>query len=431
MPLKRSLLGLALISLGAQAADAPPDLETLYRLLQAQQRQLQQQQEEIATLRQQLDRLQPANSRKPRVKLSTKKGFVIKDRKTGSSLRLGGRVHIDQAFFHQDETSLGNGAKLRRARLFAAGGIGHDWRFKSEIEFGENGKVGPRNVWLAFRGWKPLKLTLGHFQEPFSLEGMTSSNAITFMERALPFAFTPDYHIGAAAAIHGERWTAAGGVFGDTLQNHNDNVDQGWGGAARVTFAPWTGQDHFLHLGLSGDYRQPDSQRRVRFRSRPESYVTNKRLVDTRTIARVDDTFKGVLEGAIGYGPLSLQGEYFQTWVKRRGQKTLNFSGWYAYGSWLLTGETRPYRPKSGNFGRINPRRRWGAWELGMRYSALDLSDSDVRGGRERNLTVGLNWYLFPNLRFMANYILADASPNRDGLNEHPRIFQLRGQVDF
>ncbi len=428
--MKRTLTLLSLISITAQATETP-DLETLYRLLQAQQRQLQRQQEEIAGLRRQLAKLQGKHARKRRIKISTKNGFTIKDRDSGSSLRIGGRVHIDQAFYHQDGTSLGNGAKLRRARLFAAGAIGHDWRFKSEIEFGENGKVGPRNVWLAWRGWKPLKVTLGHFQEPFSLEGMTSSNAITFMERALPFAFTPDYHIGAAVSGHGERWSASAGIFGDTLQSRNDNVDQGWGSAARFTFAPWRGDGRFLHLGLSGEYRRPDSRHRVRFRSRPESYVTGKRLVDTRTIDRVQDTFKGVAEGAFGYGPLSLQGEYFHTWVERRGLSTLNFSGWYAYGSWLLSGESRPYRPQSGNFGRIVPAHRWGAWELGLRYSALDLSDGDVRGGRERNLTVGLNWYLFPNLRFMANYILADASPNRDGRHERPRIFQLRGQVDF
>jgi len=429
---KTLLLFVWLVPLTCHATEPSVDIETLYRIVQQQQQQLERQQQEIEALRKKIEIAdkQP-KPKKSRVKISTKKGFTLKDRKTGSSLRLGGRIHMDQAFYHQDVTSLGNGARLRRARVYASGTIGHDWKFKSEIEFGEDSKVGPRNVFLSYRGWKPVKLTVGHFQEPFSLEGMTSSNFITFMERGLPFVFTPDYHIGATLSGHGSRWNAAAGIFGDTLQSQNDSVDAGWGSAARVTFSPLFSQDLFLHLGASMEYRRPNNNHKVRFRTRPESSVTDRRLVDTRTIRNVDFTLKTAAEATAGYGPFSLQGEYIHTWVERRQNSTLGFSGWYAYGSWFLTGERRNYRPGSGNFGRIEPLHRWGAWEFGLRYSALDLTDKDIHGGREHNWTLGVNWYINPYIRFMANYILVDASPNRDGIHEQPRIFQLRGQVDF
>jgi phosphate-selective porin OprO/OprP len=59
----------------------------------------------------------------------------------------------------------------------------------------------------------------------------------------------------------------------------------------------------------------------------------------------------------------------------------LQFNGWYAQGSWTLTGESRPYNPAAGSYGTIMPvhpfslaNASWGAWEVAGRYSATDLN---------------------------------------------------------
>ena len=86
-----------------------------------------------------------------------------------------------------------------------------------------------------------------------------------------------------------------------------------------------------------------------------------------------------------------------------------------------------------------------------MRYSAIDLDDGhtrftdrilersrEIRGGEERNLTVGLNWYLNPNSRVMLNYIHATIENNNLGTGRFWRdrdydldIVQTRFQVAF
>jgi phosphate-selective porin OprO/OprP len=71
-----------------------------------------------------------------------------------------------------------------------------------------------------------------------------------------------------------------------------------------------------------------------------------------------------------------------------------------------------------------------GAFELAFRASYVDLSDKDVIGGKESNLSLGFNWYLNYNLRLMTNVIkvldVKRPGSEYDGMN--PLIFALRAQ---
>jgi len=94
---------------------------------------------------------------------------------------------------------------------------------------------------------------------------------------------------------------------------------------------------------------------------------------------------------------------------------------------WTLTGESRKYIPETGSYSAIIPDRPfslaeggWGAWELGARLSYIDLNGnftaglplagqpSAVAGGKQTSFTLGLNWYVNSNMRFMLNYVHAD-----------------------
>jgi phosphate-selective porin OprO/OprP len=142
---------------------------------------------------------------------------------------------------------------------------------------------------------------------------------------------------------------------------------------------------------------------------------------------------------AIGiYGPWSLQGEYIRADVERDAGGSLGFDGYYLQASWFLTGESRNYRPDKGTVDVLQPIRNlslkdggWGAWELGIRFSNLDLNDGDVEGGDMDDLTLGLNWYVNQYVRFMANYVnvLSVEGGAHDG--DEPDVFQIRAQVAY
>ena len=105
------------------------------------------------------------------------------------------------------------------------------------------------------------------------------------------------------------------------------------------------------------------------------------------------------------------------------------FDGYYVQGTWAITGESFQYA--QGKFLRLRPNSSRGAWELGLRYSSVDLRDQQVDGGKQRNASVALNWYApGQQLRVMGNVIYADATL-ADGSKEDPWILQLRAQLHW
>jgi len=358
-----------------------------------------------------------------------KKALTFKSADGDFSLRLGGRVHADAAWFSDDSDDVLNDdsrdAEFRRARLFVSGKVLEDWRYRFEYDFAADDDYRIKAAWVGYNGFKPFTIRAGNVLEPFSLEAMTSSNNITFMERALPKAFTQNYKLGILMNTYGDNWTAAAGLFDGNIQNGSND---GWGVAARVTGAPVRSKRRLLHIGAALEYREPDE---VNYSTRPEANLAD-RLTRTGTLHDVDNTITAGLESAAVYNSFSLQGEYMQVSVERNKQRSEpDFSGWYVYGSWFATGEYRRYNAKKGAFKQIRPKSRYGALEIAARYSEIDLEDENITGGEEDNITLGVNWYLNRNIRFMANHIWVDTDPDRNGNSESPNIFQLRAQALF
>lgn len=361
-----------------------------------------------------------------------KEGFRVESEDGLFQLKFGGRIHLDAVYVTADDDLndwakvkfgdglRGFGAQVRRARLFMQGNLYEHGIFKLDLAF-EGAEITPKDIWVGLRRVPVVGIAqVGHFIEPFSLERLTSSNFTTFTERSLATnAFNPDRNLGIAFHNNAfdKRMTWSVGGFAETGEDNEDiretSNQSNYNVTARVTGAPLyaDGGRKLVHLGVSYSHKFINGD--IRFASR--EVELSEDLVDT-ALDTYDIPANGTdllsLEFATVLGPVSLQGEWMSSWVDQVAGPDLYYTGAYGQVSWFVTGENRSYKKCFCSFGRVKPKRRfapakgdWGALELAARYSYLDLSDENIRGGTQNNTTLGANWYLYSNLRLMFNWV--------------------------
>lgn len=376
-------------------------------------------------------------------------------------MKVRGRLHTDYNAINQDRAITGSPSvsaiELRRARLGVQGTVWGDVDYILEADFA-NDAVSMKDAFFKYTGWgKHFALQIGNFKTFNSLEHLTSSNYIEFLERAsFVEAFGIDRQLGIGALWTDKHYTVSAGLFGPTTGNEETWFRDVKAGSARATFAPINEDGRVLHFGGSWRYRAGATENRsnvavandefFRYRARGADLHLANRFISTPQIFD-RDTFWG-LEAAYVWGSWSVQGEYTQL----HGDVSPLFAGvdptyrgWYVEGSWFLTGETRPY--KNGVFDRVkvlNPvfEGGHGAWQLAARYDVLDVSDNATliatctMCGEQKTWQLGANWHLNDHTRLMFNYNQSNigggnvAGTNR---NEGATIkgFGARAQVDW
>ena len=191
--------------------------------------------------------------------------------------KVRGRIMTDYNGIDQDERITGEGdisaVELRRARLGVEGVVFYDWKYKFEIDFAGD-EVAIKDAYLAYANWwgaiDTSELRIGNQYVYTSLEQITSSRFITFLERAaLTDAFLPsveaDRQIGAAIVVGDEHWSFQTGAYGASVGEGNgipgqeefDNDKLAL--SVRGTVAPINrevnGVHQVVHLGASFRHR--------------------------------------------------------------------------------------------------------------------------------------------------------------------------------
>ncbi|MCZ6784326.1 MAG: porin [Proteobacteria bacterium] len=361
-------------------------------------------------------------------------------------LRFGGRIQLDWAALALSpslEDTIGGdgyGIEFRRARMFTDGLLYRRLFFKFQFGF-EDAELSFQDVYmgLLFPSIRTSVL-VGHAYEPFSLEQLESSKYTTFMERALPTILAPSRNTGIRIRHFpaNERTTFDAGFYlntdnsGEFLSDgsrDSENFDL----TARVTGLPLYGPAgrRIVHVGLAYAHQFRNPRSPVRYAQRPESHLAPQ-LVDTLLLPADNVDLLGV-EFAWVHESFLLQSEAMASWVDRVDAPRTAFWGATAEISYFLTGEHRIYDREFAVFDRVSPTHDfnpgaggWGAWQVAARYSYLDLSDRDVRGGRLHDMTLGINWYLYANARIVTNYVYAKRKPSG-----HANLFQMRFEINF
>jgi phosphate-selective porin OprO/OprP len=425
-------------------------------------------QEEIkAYMKAEKEKKSKEDAEKGVMKVNWKDGLSFESADKKYKFKFTGRLQIDGWFFDDGDEDLtaevgefDSGVGFRRARLgvnmtICKYGVG-----VFEYDFARGGtSQGFADAYMGLKGADECVCGLpdfkvGHFKEPFSLEELTSSRNITFMERSQSVGiFAPARNTGILAentawsdrllwqlgAFHAVTNNFGDGIFNEdpTVSDFSDD-DDGWSVTGRLSVVPWRDCNcdcRLLHLGAAASWRQ--DLRSVRFRARPETFI-GPRVVDTGAFDADEVLLLGA-EAALVYDRLSVQSEFVYCDVSSDTADDPGFYGWYAYASYFLTGECRNYKLGSGHFDAVKPCRPFwcgecagaGAWEVAARFSYLDLDDGLAPGGTTWDITLGLNWYLNTNMKVMFNFVHSDTenAAGNDDADGAVDAFGVRFQI--
>jgi phosphate-selective porin OprO/OprP len=341
-----------------------------------------------------------------------------------------GRLHFDVGGYSYSPNTaaatprtLQGGVNARRARIGLVGTFARDWDFALVFDGGgsQDGTVTLNNAYLSYKGFKGVRIEGGYMDVPYTLDEATSSNNITFMERASAQVLAADLGAGDNRAAFGvranDKWWWAGAYLTGPTAGYDHSLRIPYAVTGRLVFAPInTDAGAFLFGGdvlYLADTGGAPGINDLRMRERIEVRIDPTRVLDTGTLANVSSALVLSAEAGATVGSFHAQGEYFDYTISRFAQPDLNFKGGYIQAGYILTGERRKYSASSGSLGGVTPKDPFfwdmsggtGAWELAARYSYVDLNDALVFGGTQKNITVGLNWYLNDNMRLMFNWI--------------------------
>ena len=382
-------------------------------------------------------------------------GLGIKSKDGNTTAQFTGRIHMDYRNYSPDyasgQTTDGyqDAMEMRRGRFGVRGQIAKDFKYQLLANFGND--VGASSTsstidefWVNYDANPAAQVQFGTFKMPFSLEQLTSSNNIDFMERSLvgqnDSELIPAKETGVM--IHGV--PATGFTYALAASRGRANKSATVDGAdiiGRVTTniaEVIQNKDFVAHLGAA--YSTGNIKTGVTAASgRTEARNQSGWFTGSAMSGETERTRQG-LEAAFAWKNIKLQGEQFNFKYDPTTGSDQEIKGHYVQAVYNLTGESHNY--KNGVFNWIKPNTAVtsggpGAWQVAVRASEFNAEDISVATGKSNRataMTYGVTWFWNDNVRFMLNYVDTkfDAVVGTSGSRVNgEKAVMLRGQLSF
>ena len=382
-------------------------------------------------------------------------GLGIKSKDGNTTAQFTGRIHMDYRNYSPDyasgQTTDGyqDAMEMRRGRFGVRGQIAKDFKYQLLANFGND--VGASSTsstidefWVNYDANPAAQVQFGTFKMPFSLEQLTSSNNIDFMERSLvgqnDSELIPAKETGVM--IHGV--PAVGFTYALAASRGRANKSATVDGAdiiGRVTTNSAEviqNKDFVAHLGAA--YSTGNIKTGVTAASgRTEARNQSGWFTGSAMSGETERTRQG-LEAAFAWKNIKLQGEQFNFKYDPTTGSDQEIKGHYVQAVYNLTGESHNYR--NGIFNWIKPNTAVtsggpGAWQVAVRASEFNAEDISVATGKSNRataMTYGVTWFWNDNVRFMLNYVDTkfDAVVGTSGSRVNgEKAVMLRGQLSF
>ena len=355
---------------------------------------------------------------------------VFESQKSGYKFWFDGRAQVDGAVFFgknsKDYDQIGNGVSIRRARFAVKAQVTNKWYGEFDMDLA-NGLVELKDAIVRYTGVKNLELQAGNFKENFSMQRNTSSRYLMFMERPMvTSALAPSRHLGINAKYADKWFWGSIGAFSQEVagseewtnvadNNKDYGRDAGYSITTKVVFRPlYKLQDASLHIGFAASYRraltsvEPSAWGMYRASARNSTSINRKKYLDTDNLPGFDHNWLWTVELAGHWQGL----RYEMAWIgdnvhfkkSAADNAVKNFGGGYIQASYLLCGGSQRYDANGGKYTKVRYGRKWGDLEIAGRYEYCDLNSKTVYGGSSEAYTIGLNWWIYNNVKFMINY---------------------------
>ncbi|HTH97664.1 MAG TPA: porin [Stellaceae bacterium] len=464
--LKKYLIGsasaaaiLAVMPVHAQAQSVNSRIQALQAQIQQQQQQLQQQQQMLTSLMASEQQTKATVAQVQAVKTAKPSAVAVMSRSNRPGWRsadgqneidLGALLQIDSGInsYRPGNSAatfrkLQSGINARRAQIQVSGTFAQDFHFTLQYDMGGSNELfggsdggvssGFKQALLSYTGFKPagtnLSLEFGYETPPILLDEVIPSNANLFVEHPTPDRLGSSFSGGPGRGVLGfrdytNRWFT---FFAFSGPKSGDIHDQSEGSPpiyaiARGSFNIINQKSTKLQVGGGFQRLLQPNAKGISMSDEPELRVDPTTIIGPATFSGTGanpvtggGTFSAELAGE--WGPIFAGGSYLHYDVERRGLADANMWGAYGEVMYSITGEQHPYLASSGGWGNISPAHPFslktgglGAWEVGTRFSYVDLNDhlgtaSAVNGGRVYDLNVGLNWYVNDNVKFQLDWI--------------------------